>query len=129
MAHANGPAPAPAPNPNPATPSTEESILAFVKQHFVTFMTTVVTGVLAACSGCIVENVKFGLNKADQRTKQYETLALEISKFVFATELNEEFLDNNWTKKKTVEWLIGDYNKAITNLRENEYVYMQWLAH
>ena len=118
-----------APAPNPATPSTSEAIIAFVKQHFVTFMTTLVTGVLAACSGCIVEQVKFSLNKADLRTKQYEGMALEVSKFVFATELSEEFLDNNWTRKKTIEWLIGDYNAAITKLRQNEYVYMQWLAH
>ena len=42
-----------------------------------------VLAVLGSFSARIVENVKFGLNRADARAKYYEEMAVDISHFVF----------------------------------------------
>lgn len=103
--------------------------LGVIREHLATFVTTTLVAVLAVCSGQITETVKFALNRADARSDKYNSIAVELSNFVFTVELQQEFLANDWTSLDTLKWLNGDYNTAITSLRKNEYVYLQWLGH
>ena len=90
------------------------------------FVGAVIT-VLTIFSSQLSEKIKLHLNKADLRTKQYEELAVEISSFIFSAELSVEFIENEWTTKETLAWLISDYNESLTMLRKKEYVYLAWL--
>ena len=103
--------------------------LDILREHLTTFVTTTVVAVLAVFSGQITESVKFALNRADARSDKYKSIAVELSNFVFTVELEQEFLEHDWTTLDTLKWLNGDYNTAITSLRKNEYVYLQWLGH
>jgi hypothetical protein len=120
--------PPPAPKPQPER-SWWQKTLDFLWQHATGFVTMTLLGILAAFSGCIVEGVKFRLNRADLRSDRYQSLATELSNFVFSVELVQEFFEANWTTLPTLKWLIPEYNTSITNLRKNEYVYLQWLHH
>ncbi len=111
------------------SPPWWRKILGILREHLTTFVTTTVVALLAVFSGQITETVKFALNRADARSDKYNSIAVELSNFVFTVELQQEFLANDWTTLDTLKWLNGDYNTAITSLRKNEYVYLQWLSH
>lgn len=103
-------------------------LLKTLQDNFTAVLVTTFVGVLTACSGYIVEWVKTSLNRANQRTERYQTLATDLSNHTFSVELQHEFLAHNWTTEPTLSGLIKEYNDSITKLRRNEYVYYQWLA-
>jgi hypothetical protein len=98
-----------------------------VQKHFTTFLTMTLVGLITLFSGSIVESVKFQLNRADLRSERYQSLSVDLSSYVFSVEIVQEFLQENWTPLGALEQIIPQYNTAITNLRKNEYVYLQWL--
>ena len=55
-----------------------------------------------------------------RQVEQYNTLSTGLSKFIFATEILQEFLSNNLTDKKAMQSTVTEYNAAITDLRKNE---------
>jgi hypothetical protein len=104
-----------------------DSILVSLKSQTATWFVGVLITVLTLFSSKLTEHIKFALNRADSRTHQYEQIATEISQYIFAAELTVEFIEKDWTTKTSLTELITDYNKSITTLRKNEYVYMAWI--
>ncbi len=108
-------------------PTWLQELRTSLKTQTATWVAAFVIGILTLFSGRITESVKFAMNRADLRTKQYEELAKDISGYIFAAELTTEFIENSWTTKKTLADLNTDYNKSITSLRINEFVYAAWV--
>jgi len=98
-----------------------------LKTQTATWLVAFLIGIFGFFSGRITESVKFALNRADLRTKQYEELAIEISQYIFSAELNTEFIENNRTTKTTLTELVTEYNTSITTLRKKEFVYVAWI--
>ena len=88
---------------------------------------TFLLAILTLFSDRISNSIKFGLNKAESRSKQYESFCTEISNFIFCAELAVEFCGSPSTRRETLETTMTEYNTAITELRKNEYVYLAWL--
>lgn len=109
------------------TPTWLQGIGTSLKTQTATWFVALLIGILGLFSGHITESVKFALNRADVRTKQYEELATEVSQYIFSAELNTEFIENNWTTKKTLTELITEYNTSIATLRKKEFVYIAWI--
>jgi len=104
-----------------------DSIGSSLKTQTATWLVAFGIGLLTLFSSRITEKVKFALNRADQRTKQYEELATEVSQYIFSAELNAEFIEHGWTTKATMTGLLKDYNESITALRKKEFVYLSWI--
>jgi len=108
-------------------PTWLEGIKASIKTQTATWLVAFFVAMLTVFSGYITESIKFALNRADLRTKQYEELATEISQYIFSAELNTEFIEHNWTTKDTLKDLNTEYNASITALRKKEFVYEAWI--
>jgi hypothetical protein len=104
-----------------------QGIAASMKTQTATWLVAFLIGILSLFSGHIIESARFALNRADLRTKQYEELATEVSQYIFSAELNTEFVEHNWTTKKTLTDLLNEYNTSITTLRKKEFVYAAWI--
>lgn len=104
-----------------------EPILKSFEDQAATWFIGALIALLTAFSSRIVESVKFALNRADLRAKNYEELSIDLSEFVFSAELNHEFLANDWTTRETLTGLIKEYNDSITKIRKKEYVYSAWI--
>ena len=74
--------------------------------------------------------LKFDAKLVEQKivaVEQYKALYYGLNKFVFATEVLNEFLSNQWTTKSSMVSCITEYNDAITTLRANESSNLQLL--
>ncbi|SFU86520.1 hypothetical protein [Pseudoduganella namucuonensis] len=110
-----------------ANPTWLQGIAISLKTQTATWLVAFMIGILSLFSGHMTESVKFALNRADLRTQQYEELAIEISQHIFSAELTTEFIESNWTTKKTLTDLVAEYNTSITTLRKKEFVYATWI--
>jgi hypothetical protein len=104
-----------------------QSLKTSLKTQTGTWFVGAVIAILGIFSDKITESIKFALNRADLRTKQYEELAADVSSHLFSAELTTEFIENNWTTKQAMTDLLKDYNASITTLRRKEFVYLSWL--
>lgn len=116
----------------PVTPATQkptwlQGIVASFRTQTAAWLGTFLIGILTLFSGYITESVKNALNRANLRTSQYETLATEISAYIFSAELNTEFIEKDLATSKTMAELITEYNQSITTLRKKEFVYSAWI--
>jgi len=98
-----------------------------LKTQTAAWMAAFIIGIFTIFSAQITERVKFALNRADLRTKQYEELATEVSKYIFSAELLCEFIEHDWTTKKSMTDLGDYYNKSVMELRAKEFVYHSWI--
>ena len=98
-----------------------------IKSSLGTWFIGLLVGVLALFSSQVTESIKFALNRADARTRQYEELATEVSQYIFAAELTVEFIEKDWMTKQSLTGLVKDYNESITTLRKKEFVYLAWI--
>lgn len=103
------------------------SLNASFRSQTATWFVGFVVAILTIFSSQVTESIKFGFNKADIRTKNYEELVSEVSQYIFSAELNVEFIENEWTTRQTLTKLIEDYNKYVMTLRKKEFVYLAWL--
>ena len=92
-----------------------------------TWLVGALIAILTVFSTRIIEAVKFQINRADQRTKQYEEIAAQVSHHIFAAEVIAEFIEHDWTTKATMTDLLKDYNDSIRELRKKEFVYCAWI--
>jgi hypothetical protein len=106
----------------------DAAMLETFKSQAATWFIGAVIAILTVFSGKIVESLKFSLNRANLRTKNYEQLSQDLSEFVFMAELNHEFLENDWTTKPTLTGLLNDYNDSKTKVRKSEFVYRSWIS-
>jgi len=104
-----------------------QGIVTSIKTQTSTWLVAFLIGILGLFSGRITESLKFSLNRADLRTKQYEQLATDVSSYIFSAELTTEYIEHNWTTKAALSDLIKEYNTSITTLRKNEFVYSAWI--
>ena len=98
------------------TKSVADSLKSQTGAWFVGF----VISVLALFSLRITEDIKFALNSADLRTKNYEELASNLSEYNFEAELFVEFIANGWTDAVAMTPLVNEYNNSIDTLRKKE---------
>src|ERR1039457_6332335 len=104
-----------------------DNIKSSLKTQTATWLVAFAIAILWLFSSHITESVKFALNRADLRTKQYEELATAVSHYIFSAELNTEFIEHDWTTKATMTELVKEYNESITTLRSKEFVYQSWI--
>jgi hypothetical protein len=104
-----------------------KTILTSFSAEFVKWLIAALLAILTLFSSQFTESIKFALNRADLRTKQYEELATNVSRYIFAAEINTEFLENGWTSEPTLSILVKDYNDSYVTLRGKEYVYLFWV--
>ncbi len=99
-----------------------------LKTQTATWLVAMLIGILGLFSARVTGCIRVALNRADLRTKQHEELAIEVSQYVFSAELNVEFIENDWTTKRTMTALLEQYNASLTTLRKKEFVYLAWLG-
>jgi hypothetical protein len=93
-----------------------------------TWFVGVVLALLGIFSGKLVETIKFALNRADLRTKYYEQLARDLSRFVFAVNrLYYVYYGTEWDEDEGQGAIAEMYNESMNELCSQEYVYMSWL--
>ena len=63
------------------------SIKSSLKKDTAAWVVTFAIGILGVFCSQTTESVRFALNRADLRTKQYEEIPTEISKYIFWAEL------------------------------------------
>lgn len=104
-----------------------DTIKESLKSQGATWFVGLIIAIVTLFSSQLIESIKFALNRADLRTRQYEELATEVSQYIFAAELTVEFIENDWTTKKSMDERITEYNQSITTLRKKEFVYLAWV--
>ncbi len=104
-------------------------ILLSFRTQFLAWFIGFMIAILTVFSNNIVENIKFSVNKANQRIKFYEELSSDLSEYIFIAEINIEFLEKGWTTEPSLSLNIREYNDSVTKLRKKEYVYLSWLKH
>ena len=102
----------------------KDSLWLSFKSETATWFAGAVIAAIAALLPQITESVKLNLNRADYRSQQYESLASDISEYIFYSELFVEFLENDLTEKEVLDQIIADYNRAIVAIRKKEFVYI-----
>jgi hypothetical protein len=88
---------------------------------------------LGLISSRLAEKVKFALNRADLRTKNYEELAIELSHFVFVIDrIIKVEIEGTWAQKSGESGEIfgainAEYDETMNTICRKEYVYRSWL--
>ncbi len=104
-----------------------DAVKSSLKSQIATWFVGLLIVLLTSFSSKLTESIKFALNRADSRTRQYEELATEVSQYIFTAELTVEFIENDWTTKESLTERIKEYNQSITTLRKKEFVYLAWI--
>lgn len=112
---------------DPGNSSWFQGLVTSLRTQTATWLVAFLIGILGLFAGQITESVKFALNRADLRTKQYEDLATEVSAYIFSAEVTTDFIDNGWTTKTAMTDLVKEYNTSITSLCKKEFVYKAWV--
>ncbi len=97
------------------------------KEHGKTFLITTFIAIITVFSDSFAGRIRFELNRADIRSTHYQEIAENFSSFIFETENIAEFYSNGWTTKTTLVPLSESYNKAIVELRRNEFTMLSLL--
>jgi hypothetical protein len=92
------------------------------------WLTATIVALLTVFSDKILERIRFRLNRADLRTKYFEALAIDLSTYLFYSELFHERYQKGWADDaEDLAAIGGAINGAITTLRKKEYVYRAWV--
>ena len=73
-------------------PTWWQGLTSSLKTQTATWLVAFLISILGLFSGKLTESIKFGLNRADLRTNQYDELATEISQYIFSAELTTKFI-------------------------------------
>jgi hypothetical protein len=96
--------------------------------HIGTWLTTSIIALITIFSDKIIERIRLAINKADLRIKYYEELAIDLSSYIFWSEVYLERFENEWTEDiDDLEKIAGELNTAMTTLRKKEFVYKSWV--
>lgn len=99
------------------------TMLETIKEKLGILLITTVVSVAMIFSDRILESIKTALNRSEQRPVQQEKLARDFSAFIYAAENEIAYFHSGLTTKAALNEVAAAYNRAITTLRENEYVY------
>jgi|SRR6185436_1793401 len=98
------------------------------KEHFGTWLTTLIVGLLTVFSDKIIERVRLGINRANLRIKYFEELAIDLSTYVFWAEVYLERFEKGWDEDPDdLKAVGGELNLAMITLRKKEFVYKSWV--
>ena len=84
---------------------------------------TVILGAFAAFPNVLLEKVKSGFDRVEQRSAQFEKISCDLSEYVFELENVAEFQSGSITDKQSLEDMLKDYNGAIVAVRRREHAY------
>ena len=92
------------------------------------WLATIVVALLTIFSDKILERIRFRLNVADLRTKYFEELAINLSTYLFWSEIYHERHQKHWADNPDdMDAIGGNINAAVTTLTTKEYVYRAWV--
>jgi hypothetical protein len=92
------------------------------------WLAATIVAFLTIFSDKILERIRFRLNRADLRTKYFEELAIDLSTYLFYSELFHERHQRGWADDpEDMDAIGGAINGAVTTLRKKEYVYRAWV--
>ena len=92
------------------------------------WLATIIVALLTIFSDKILERIRFRLNVADLRTKYFEELAVNLSTYLFWSEIYHERHQKRWADNPDDMAAIGgNINAAVTTLTTKEYVYRAWV--
>ena len=94
-----------------------KQIITAIATALVTFIVAVVT----VPTEYIVGRLRFYVNRADLREDRYPKVATELSTYVFEAQNFQEYFRDNITNQETLKSEIGDYNRAISLVRADQY--------
>jgi hypothetical protein len=90
----------------------------------------VILALFGVFSGKLVETIKSALNRADLRTKYYEELAVDISRFVFIIDrIVKVSYGSNWAGEEDKSEIANEYNELMNRISGKEFIYLSWLQH
>ena len=95
--------------------------------HLQTWFALFLVAILTVFSDKIVGRVRFALNRADLRSKYYEQLALDLSTFVFYSDLFHVRRVRGESHFGDLGAIGGQVNESFVTLKTNEYVYRSWV--
>jgi hypothetical protein len=98
-----------------------------IVDHLETWLAVSVVGILTVFSDKILGRIRFALNRADLRSEYYEKLALDLSTFIFYSDLYHLRHVRGETKRGELDSAGGEVNAAFVQLKTNEYVYRSWV--
>src|SRR5262249_32289725 len=83
--------------------------------------------VLSVFSTRLVETIKLALNRADARTKYFDEMATDISRFVFMIDrIIRVYYESHWADDDSKSGIAQEYDEAMNTLSRKEYVYLSW---
>jgi len=98
-----------------------------IAEHLETWLIVSLVGILTVFSDTIIARVRFALNRADLRSKYFEELALDLSTFVFYSDLFHLRHFRHESHFRDVKAIGDDVNQSFTTLKTKEYVYRSWV--
>jgi len=97
------------------------SILDQLRTNFFSIVNPALIVVLTLMSTLMVEYFKGFAATARDRQRTFEVISRVIGHYVFMAELEQEFMENNWTSLAEKQPITKEYNEAVTVLREHEF--------
>ena len=92
------------------------------------WLATIIVALLTVFSDKILERLRFKLNVADLRTKYFEELAVNLSTYLFWSEIYHERHQKGWADDpEDIAAIGGKINAAVTTITTKEYVYRAWV--
>lgn len=92
------------------------------------WLATIVVALLTIFSDKILGHIRFRLNVADLRTKYFEELAVNLSTYLFWSEIYHERYQKHWADNPDdMDEIRGNINAAVTTITTKEYVYRAWV--
>jgi hypothetical protein len=99
-----------------------------VLDHIGTWLVATAVALLTIFSDRLLARIRFQLNRADLRVKQYEELAQDLSTYTFWVEVYQERYARGWTDDPDDLTAVADkMNEAMVALRTKQYVYWSWV--
>jgi len=99
-----------------------------VLDHIGAWLVTTAVALLTIFSDRLLARIRFQLNRADLRVKQYEELAQDLSTYTFWVEVYQERYAKKWTDDpEDLAAVAGNMNEAMVALRTKQYVYWSWV--
>lgn len=110
-----------------AEKSEKEGVWSKLKNQSFLWFATIMTGILTTFSQYIADSIKSGIDKSQQRTLYFNTIALDLSKYNFDAEtVYNTYFEAELNRGIGVDYIksvANDYNIDIGNLRSKEYLF------
>lgn len=96
-------------------------------EHLETWLVVAIVALLSVFSDKLIGRIRFAINRADLRSKYYEKLALDLSTFLFYTDLFHLRYVRGELDVDDLSAIAGEVNGSYVTLKTKEYVYRSWV--